>query len=390
MAEILVLIPVYNHGATLRRVAEGVLALHPHLLVVDDGSKAPAAPLLEGLPLQLIRHEANKGKGAAIMTAAAFAREHGYTHLISLDADGQHDPADLPGFLDKIKLRPHAFIVGARDFAGAGKVPLSSRFGRRFSEFWMFIQSTVRVSDMQSGYRAYPVAALCSLKLWDNHYSFEVEVLVKAAWGGFEIVEIPVRVYYPEASKRISHFKTIKDNLRISVLNTRLTIRALIPVPYRKLSWGKDDRISVRRPLKSLRKLMEDKTAANCLALSTFVPIVVCALPILGLQSFVVLFLIAVLKLNRLWALAISHACLPPLVPAFCIEVGHYINNGVWLTDISWQKLGREVFQRFWDWVVGAAIGGPALGLGLGLMVYLAARLIGRSLRNDPLTEPEP
>ena len=390
MAEVLAVIPVYNHGATLRQVAEGVLAVHPHLLVVDDGSDAPVAPLLEGLSLRVLRHETNRGKGAAIMTAAAFAGENGYSHFITLDADGQHDPTELPRFLDQIRRTPQAFIVGARDFQAAGEVPFSSRFGRRFSEFWMFIQTTVRVGDMQSGYRAYPVPALAGLKLWDSRYSFEVEVLVKAAWGGFQIVEIPVSVYYPKASERVSHFKAFKDNLRITALNTRLTIRALIPVPFRQLSWDKDDRVSVRRPLKSLRMLMEDQAASGNLALSTLVPIMVCALPILGFQSFLVLFLIAVLKLNRLWALAISHACVPPLMPAYCIEVGHYINHGVWLTDISWQTLGREVFQRFWDWLVGAAAGGPALGLALALAVYLAARLIGKSLRGHAAAEPEP
>lgn len=252
----------------------------------------------------------------------------------------------------------------------------------------MFLQTTLRVSDMQSGYRAYPLPALAGLTLRDSRYSFEVEVLVKAAWAGFELMEIPVRVHYPKASERVSHFKALSDNLRITALNTRLTIRALIPVPFRQMSWDKNDRVSVRRPLKSLRLLMEDHSTAANLALSTLAPIIVCCLPILGFQSFSILFLIAFLKLNRLWALAVGHACLPPLMPAFCIEVGHYLNHGVWLTDISWQTLGREAFQRFWDWSVGAVTGGPALGLTLALLVYLAAALTGRSLRARAASEP--
>ncbi|MDR1656993.1 MAG: glycosyltransferase family 2 protein [Deltaproteobacteria bacterium] len=381
MAEVLVVIPVYNHGATLLQVAEGVLAIHPHLLVVDDGSDAAAAPVLEGLALRILRHDVNRGKGAAIMTAAAWARAEGYSHIVTIDADGQHEPADLLNFLEVIKSSPYAFIVGARDFQTAGEVPRLTRFGRRFSEFWMFIQTSVRISDVQSGYRAYPLPALAALKLRDSHYSFEVEVLVKAAWAGFQIAEIPVKVRYPKASERISHFKVFKDNFRMTALNTRLTIRALIPVPFRQLTWDKGDRISALRPLTSLRKLLEDRATAEHLALSTLVPIVACALPILGFQSFLILFLIALLKLNRLWALAVTHACFPPLMPAFCIEVGHYVNHGVWLTDISWQTLGREVFQRLWDWLIGAVIGGPALGLVLAALVYLTARLIGRSLR---------
>ena len=390
MAEILAVIPVYNHGGTLRRVAEGVLALHPHLLVVDDGSDEPVSGLLEGLALEVLRHPGNRGKGAAIMSAAAWAAERGFSHLITLDADGQHDPADLPAFVGRIGDHPQAFIVGARDFKGAGRVPFSSRFGRKFSEFWMYIQTTRRISDMQSGYRAYPLAALNKLKLRDRHYSFEVEVLVKAAWSGFEIVEIPVGVYYPEASKRISHFKALKDNLRITALNTRLTVRALIPVPFRQLDWDNKGRVSVRRPLKALKTLLENQATPLSLAVSTLVPIVVCSLPIFGFQNFLMLYLIACFKLNRLWALAITHACFFPLMPAFCIEVGHYLNNGAWLTDISWQTLGREVFQRFWDWLLGALVGGPLLGLALGAAVFGAAALIGRGLRtpNQPEVRP--
>ncbi len=381
MPDILVVIPVYNHGRTLRQVAEKVLAIHRWLLVVDDGSDESVAPLLNDLNLEIIRHEHNQGKGAAIMSASAFARTRGFSHLITLDADGQHDPADLPRLIEAIEKSPQAFIVGARNFMSDPNIPFSSKFGRRFSEFWMYLQTGRRVDDMQSGYRAYPRAALEQLTLWDKHYSFEIEVLVKAVWAGFEIIEIQVTVYYPEKAKRISHFKAFKDNLRITVLNTRLTVRALIPVPFRRLTWTKNDAVSVRHPLKSLKLLMKDQATAGCLALSTFVPIVVCCLPILGFQSFLVLFLIAALGLNRLWALAVSHACIPPLMPAYAIEVGHFINNGEWLTDISWQTLGREVLVRFWDWLVGALIGGPLLGLGLGLVVFVLASLIGRGLR---------
>ena len=384
MSEVLVVIPVYNHGATLRAVAEGALAVHPHLLVLDDGSDSPVEPLLSGLDLKVIRHEENRGKGAAIRSAALYASEQGFSHIITIDADGQHEPAELPRFLSKIKETPGAFIVGARDFINStcsvGCIPLASIFGRKFSEFWMFLQTGKRVDDMQSGYRAYPVAALKSLTLRDDHYSFEVEVLVKAAWAGFDIVEIPVSVYYA-GPERISHFKLLEDNLRITALNTRLTIRALIPVPFKHLTWDKGGKVSVRRPLQSLKMAMENEGTPLKLAVSTLIPVVVCALPILGFQSIAVLFLIAVLRLNRLWALAVTHACFPPLMPAFCIEVGHYINHGVWLTDISWRSLGLEVGARFWDWLVGALVGGPILGLSLGILVYLVSAVVGKGLR---------
>jgi hypothetical protein len=379
----LVLIPAYNHPQTLRAVAEGVLAILPDLLVVDDGSAVPAGPSLAGLPLRLIRHETNRGKGAAIKTAAAFAGEHGYSHLITLDADGQHDPADLARFVAAAARHPRSFIVGARNFARKGNVPFSSRFGRRFSEFWMFIQTGQRVGDMQSGYRAYPVAALGGLTLRDDRYSFEIEVLVKAAWSGFEIMEIPVSVHYPAARDRVSHFRAFRDNWHITVLNTRLTIRALIPVPFRELAWEDGpgaDRVSVRRPLQSLRRLMADSATPRLFAVSTGISLWVNCLPLPGLQTFLLLWLIAALKLNRPWSLAVSHACLPGLMPALAIEGGHYFLTGAWLTEISRQTLAREAWSRLGEWLAGALVGGPPAALAASLGVYLAARLIGKGV----------
>jgi uncharacterized protein (DUF2062 family) len=383
---ILTVIPVYNHPATLREVAAGAVAVLPDLLVVDDGSAIPVGPSLSGLPLHLIRHETNRGKGAAIKTAAAYATTHGFSHLVTLDADGQHDPADLARFAAAAARRPRAFIIGARDFARAVNVPFSSRFGRRFSEFWMFIQTGRRVGDMQSGYRAYPVAALGSLTLRDDRYSFEIEVLVKAAWSGFEIVEIPVPVRYPAAGDRVSHFRAFRDNWRITILNTRLTIRAMVPVPFQELAWEDgpgQTRVSVRRPLQALRRLMADSATPRLLAVSTAVALFVNCLPLPGLQTFLLLWLIAALKLNRPWSLAVSHACLPGFMPALAIEVGHYVLAGTWLTELSWHTLGREAWARLGEWLAGALVGGPPAALAAALAVYLAARLIGRGLARE-------
>jgi hypothetical protein len=383
MPRILAVIPVFNNPGTLRDVAKGVLDIMPDLLVVDDGSTDKAEFLLSGLSLSVIRHEVNKGKGAAIKTAAVFAAENSFTHLVTIDADGQHDPADLDRFAAEIAGHPRSFIVGARDFSRTRGVPLASRFGRRFSEFWMFIQTGRRVDDMQSGYRAYPVPALNSLTLKDNRYSFEVEVLVKAAWSGFDLREIPVSVHYPEAGARVSHFLVFRDNWRITLLNVRLTIRALIPAPFRELAWEDGearDRVSALRPVQAFRKLMADDATPGLLAFSTAAALLVAMLPLPGVQTFLMLWLIAVLRLNRPWSLAVFHACLPGLMPAIAIELGHLFRTGAWLTDISWQTLGREAWARLGDWLVGALTGGPIIASSAALLVYLSARIMGRGL----------
>ncbi|MHB8707501.1 MAG: glycosyltransferase family 2 protein, partial [Desulfuromonadales bacterium] len=175
-AKIEIVIPLYNHGTSVRAVAMGALAQHPAVTVVDDGSTDGGAEQLHGLPVRLLRHPLNRGKGAAIMTALRDAAERGVTHLVTLDADRQHDPADLPKFLAAIAANPEAITVGCRDMTGTG-VPGSSRFGRSFSNFWLRLQTGRSLGDTQSGYRAYPVAILTQLPLRQRRYDFEVEVL---------------------------------------------------------------------------------------------------------------------------------------------------------------------------------------------------------------------
>ena len=130
----LIVIPVYNHAGTLREVVTRALAVCGDVLVVDDGSTDGSAEVLKGLPVRFIRHEKNRGKGAAILTAVEEARRLGMSHIITIDADGQHDPADMSRFMPLIKEDPLAIVVGKRRFSGKN-VPFSSRFGRSFFQF---------------------------------------------------------------------------------------------------------------------------------------------------------------------------------------------------------------------------------------------------------------
>ncbi|MDO5536957.1 MAG: glycosyltransferase family 2 protein, partial [Desulfovibrionaceae bacterium] len=154
-----VLVPVYNPGSTLRAVVLAALERCPDVLVVDDGSTDGGPAQLADLPVTVIAQPANRGKGAAIRRGAGEARAMGFTHVIVMDADGQHSADDLPAFFEAVRSTPCALVIGARDFS-VPNVPKSSRFGRRFSSFWMFVQTGLSVSDMQSGFRAYPLALL--------------------------------------------------------------------------------------------------------------------------------------------------------------------------------------------------------------------------------------
>lgn len=377
---VLVAVPVYNHASTLRAVVLGLLERHPHVLVVDDGSDDLEPEVLAGLPVRMVRHGRNRGKGAAIRTAALEARRQGMSHIVTIDADGQHDPADLPLFLEAVAADPLAVIVGARDF-NTENVPGSSRFGRAFSNFWLRVQTGVILSDVQSGYRAYPLIVLENLRCTENRYSFEVEVLVRAAWAGFRLREVNIRVHYPPKGERVSHFRAFMDNARISLLNTRLTIRAVMPVPHRKFGEDEAGRVSPIHPLKSLRILLRDDATPAGLGLSVALGIFLGTLPLIGIHSIAILLAAGWLRWNKIAALAASQLCMPPLVPALCIEAGHYLRHGVFLTEISLRTLGYEAPQRLWEWILGSMLLAPLLAALTGAAVWVLARIVAAGLK---------
>jgi len=231
---VIVLIPVYNHGQTLKRVVEKVCRLHDSVMVVDDGSTDGGLETIVDLDVHRIQHSRNFGKGAAILSAAAEAERLGMTHMVTLDADGQHDPDDLHLFISAMQQYPQAIVVGKRDFE-TGYVPSGSRIGRRISNFWLWVQTHRLLGDTQSGYRGYPVKVLNTLKLRERRYAFENEVLAKGAWAGIELLEVNISTFYPADEERVSHFHLLHDNVRLSLLNARLTFRAMIPWPHQKL-----------------------------------------------------------------------------------------------------------------------------------------------------------
>jgi glycosyltransferase involved in cell wall biosynthesis len=370
----LIVIPVYNHAGTLRDVVTRTLAVCGDVLVVDDGSTDGSVEVLKGLPVRFIRHEKNKGKGVAILTAAHEARRLGMSHIITIDADGQHDPANISRFIPAIRENPLAIVVGKRIF-NSKTVPFSSRFGRSFSNFWLRVETGYSLKDTQSGFRAYPVILLEWLKLHEKRYSFEIEVLVKAAWAWIELKEVDISVHYPEPSKRISHFRPLMDNLALTVLNTRLIVRAILPIPQRRFTESKDgkEKVTILHPVKSLKILLGRNISPKQLATSGGLGIFLGALPLIACQSLVILMTANFFRLNKYTALGTSQLCNPPIVPALCIEVGYFIRHGRFLTEISLKTLGYQGLERFLEWIIGALVVGPILGILMGGIIYIVA-----------------
>lgn len=216
-------IPTYNNGGTVAEVVRRVLQRGLPVIVVDDGSTDGTQDALKGLDIKILRHSQNRGKGIALRTGLEEARRLGYRQALTIDADGQHDPSDIPALV--AAAAPRTLVVGSRNIAAEG-MSSGSTFANRFSNFWFTLQTAHKLPDTQTGFRIYPLEDLPSLKLLTARYEAELTLLVFSAWKGLKLVPVPVKVYYPE--DRVSHFRPFADFFRISVLNTVLCVLALL------------------------------------------------------------------------------------------------------------------------------------------------------------------
>jgi glycosyltransferase involved in cell wall biosynthesis len=223
-----VLLPTYNNSTTIGGVINQVLEYTSDICVVNDGSTDNTLQVIEQFTdIKLLTYSKNKGKGWALRKGFEFARNCGYDYVITMDTDGQHFAEDLPVMLDALEQYKDAIIVGARNM-NQSSVPGKSSFGNKFSNFWFELETGIKLPDTQSGYRLYPVKHLEKLRFFTYKYEFEIEVLVRGAWSGLQVLSVPVKVYYPPAEERISHFRPFQDFSRISVLNTVLVFSTFL------------------------------------------------------------------------------------------------------------------------------------------------------------------
>lgn len=227
--KICVLIPTFNNAGTLRNVLISVMKYSPNVIVVNDGSTDHTDEVLKEFEttIDIVSYSQNKGKGFALKTGFKHAKKCGFTYAITIDSDGQHYAVDIPYFVKAIVEHPGALIIGERDLSNVD-INGKSSFANKFSNFWFWVQTGKNLKDTQTGYRAYPLDKLFGLSLLTSRYEAELELLVFASWHGVKLISIPIRVYYPPQSERISHFKPALDFTRISILNTILCVAAVV------------------------------------------------------------------------------------------------------------------------------------------------------------------
>lgn len=222
------LVPTYDNPATVRAVVARLRAHLDEVLVIDDGSHERAREVLEALGREGLarvhRRPVNGGKGAAVKTGLALARDLGFTHALQVDADGQHDLDDAPRFLDAARARPEALVLGAPVFDESA--PRARRKGREITIFWTNFEAGPGViTDPMCGFRVYPVAAALAARARGDAMDFDPEIAVKMVWAGAPVVNLPTRVrYVPRAQGGVSHFRMVRDNALISWMHTRLSL----------------------------------------------------------------------------------------------------------------------------------------------------------------------
>ncbi len=229
-------IPVYNHGGTVGQTVAAV-SRHGHpIFLVDDGSGPDTARVLDALAaanplIRLLRRPGNGGKGAAVMDGFRAAIAEGMTHALQVDADGQHALDDIPRFLDAGRESPGKIICGVPIYDAS--IPKGRLYGRYATHVWVWIETlSLDIQDSMCGFRMYPLAPVRQLMervSIGTRMDFDIEILVRLYWRGLRVINLPTVVTYPEDG--ISHFRMLRDNLRITWLHTRLAAGMVFRLP---------------------------------------------------------------------------------------------------------------------------------------------------------------
>jgi glycosyltransferase involved in cell wall biosynthesis len=219
VSELCVLIPAYNAEATLRGVIEGVKRSRFDIVVVDDGSTDSTPRIVREMGVTLLRHPENRGKGRALRTGFNYVIEHGYEAVITIDADGQHDPADIPRFVELYRQGRPDIIIGSRA-AQFNEMPWLRRFWNQLGAKAVSRLTKTPVSDSQSGYRLVRTDVIGDLQLTTSTYEMEMELLIKACKKGYRVVTMDV-IGHAINDTSTSHFRPVVDTFKICMLYLR-------------------------------------------------------------------------------------------------------------------------------------------------------------------------
>lgn len=378
LKKVCVIIPTYNNHKTLKRVIDGVLEYTTNIIVVNDGSTDNTAEIISAYnAIEAVQVLRNQGKGNALRLGFKKAIEKGFEYAISIDSDGQHYPKDIPVFLEELdKSQTNILLIGSRNMNQEG-VPKKSSFGNKFSNFWFWFETGTKLEDTQSGYRLYPLLHIPK-KYFTNKFEFEIEVIVRAAWKGTVVKNIPIHILY-DPTERVTHFRPLKDFTRISILNTILVLITVLYIKPRDFfrNFGK----------KKIKDFIKEEVLGSgdsklvkslSIALGVFIGIA----PFWGFQTLLVISLAILFKWNKILAFTFSNISIPPMIPFIIfasLHIGSYfIKGSISFTEIqnlNFDSLKSHTLQ----YVVGSFILATITALVFGFCSYLLLSLKSKS-----------
>jgi len=364
-----VIVPTYNNQKTLKKVLDSILDFTSDIIIVNDGSTDETPEILKQYSqLTQIHHPKNIGKGRALRNGFRKAIELNFEYAITIDSDGQHFAADIPVFLSAIQEEPNALLIGSRNMTQEN-VPKKSSFGNKFSNFWFKFETGIALEDTQSGFRLYPLK-LIPKRFYTNKFEFEIEVIVRSAWKGIVVKNIPIQVLYDPA-ERVSHFRPFQDFTRISILNTVLVTNALLYIKPRDFF-----RRAKKKGFKKffLEDILESSDSnfkkSAAIALGVFIGLS----PFWGFQTVLLFTFAALFRLNKVIAYLASNVSFPPFIPFIIygsLQMGSiFVSNDAALvldSSITIDDIQKNATQ----YIVGSLILATVSALSVGLISYL-------------------
>ncbi len=380
-----VVIPTYNNVTTIAKVINAALSYNIPVIAVNDGSNDGTLEVIESIDnplLILISHLQNRGKGEALKSAFAKCLELGYTTAITIDADGQHDPAQIGAFIKEAEKDPQKLIIGERDLSGPGKRPRKSRLLRTHSNFWVYMETGKWLSDTQTGFRAYPVKEICAINLPTGKYDFEIEVLVKFLWRGGKTATVPVTATYGVGSS--SHFRPFHDFMLVAHCNAGLFFQRFFlpptllgPIHSKGVLKGG----YIRRFFGAIKEIAAaDFSTPWRFALAIGLGVFCGIIPAWGFQMALAYALAHLLKLSKPLTLLASNISIPPMIPFLLygsLISGRFILNekldfGIKISDLTTAYV--------WSFTKEYLIGSMAFALLMGMGAFIIALLLAMVL----------
>ncbi len=236
------LVPIYNHGDPFQKLAQELTQYDLPVIVIDDGSNSETRDVLRDIEqtydqFRVLHHKQNMGKGRVMKSGMRYASNQGYTHLLQIDADHQHDPSDVPRLLDEARAHPENLILGIPSFDET--VPNHRYYLRYLTHVWIWIETvSFTIPDGLCGYRVYPLRrSLAVLRSYElgNRMDFDPGFAVRFYWDGGRIRPVETDVRYPD--DHISNYNPIADTIRISWMHFRSVMGMLYRLPdlFRRL-----------------------------------------------------------------------------------------------------------------------------------------------------------